>query len=1739
MNQTEDKDFVFCTECLKKGKTGSQCERAQREELQEDVIKRGWICDNCADKKIRLQVLHFIANRIQATQTVPRDKYKFIFRELLQNADDVKANILVLRFEEDALYVANDGRAFTVRSCGNMKSDFDRLSQILGRHQEEDKEVVGHFGSGFQTVYAITNYPEVYSSGRHGRMNPCDEKWTWGIKSPHPHFNKSPYWRRKDNKGVLFRLPWRDDAAATEEVEGEKVWEDKNKWPRWDKQERRRMFDDLKSYILQAILCCQHLKAVRLVWQEKGRCEAFQVLRDFCLRNEDTETLGMSCVKGSVQQGSIEFEEAKDKYRWEDSFQFEDGYHWASDSQSFHYLIGQNNASEDGKRLFLGKRNSLAAVTTDRGVLERELERGDLSVVLPLFDVCSVFEQDGLAYLYSVIPLPGLGKNRFIFSGHFWPTEDRKDVDVEGGSGVYGEWYRSLMLNVVELYEWLFDQFLRELEGIAMPEETRQRIILNSLPATQLSEWMRPGKEDQQEWLSKSRERFDRLLSSLIRKPILFSNGKWIEPARAYWAQDDEEKIVFEIMGAITFTDDFIGHPHFKTFSEILRGRRIDEAKFNTLWSEFVAANHDGSDHLVYCQHLKNGKVLDKRAVDSLIGFCITGKHALVGTLSKVVVPGRDRVLRRLEEYPVLPAQLEFLYDLLPGSNTIHDDFISKELVLVHKEKFRAFEGNQVIFLIDDMVRKDPARFENVSEEDHLGLSKTLRILAEGGWAPIDGLKNCRFIPYKEGSKVSLGTLNVRRAARGGTEWVSSRSTKEHVERYYQRDSIFGVQTLKVSGLTPEVEAKIKFLCLLGCDDEAVEKVEGALNLVKLMAQEDKPLNFVLHFLSPLHDSLFVDFVLESFLGIARERLANQKKRFQEALKVYFKGEHTGEENLTRKDMAKVPCLYDEQENWSNAGDFAQDLEPGMKMLGYKSLHKDLRQWPRDTLYALGVDPSPSCSKIVDTITELAMKKEKHREDLGYIISWLLTSEAPIEAEFENVKDLSWVPTVDCGFKRPQDVLIPSPRNKKILGDDFGGFLDCSNFENKMIDRIEIWQNQKTKERAQLLGLKVEPKLSDMLSVVEAKHKAGTEPPVELFDALSKEVNLDEKRAQDLIWRRNLGYYLNGKWMDSNQIRIMDADNIPKEIRDTLVILPTRHPHAHYLMDDDASDELLPEDILRPLLEKRLSPSTVVWDELRNIANAHPSYFEEEHEKLYGGAPIYPVAEYQVCPKDIICIENDMDDAFLKEGVIGKRYVLGRQLTQSHGEVLKKLGARRGSDLTVNDIIELIRSEKGDKAALNEGDVSSILRLIRRIIALGSEVFPDEALWPAEKSGQIVCMKPVFCYVKDSLLSRYFEKDLSFICLKIDGRVDSSLKDYAITSGSKVLSEYLKREGKIKIENLQEDSQGAIYFKELANALGQHFTSLPNSGCFEWLENVEARRCDNILVQYSIGELKTMVTKAALVERDGSRWVISRVYPSSQTKRSDQLTEDITSICIEQGFPESELGELQFITYRLLTCKPEEWSYYVEEYRQGSPIPHETLPDEPVDVDTIPIQDAFQTLKEVYDLNREEMDELGYADTKNTLQSWYQCCQICGSRTPADEYGYTTNETLKRVVCRRGGRYQGETMGFSADNSVLLCPTHQVLWVRKLVKFSDLENPPEEVIGKLQKFIEDFEKRASGNPQEPVTWECEVFEGKSKRGAGAVKGSWEKREIEFRAEHLLGFLKTIRKYLENKKDLKF
>jgi hypothetical protein len=1717
LSNEDDSTYLSCTKC------GANKLKSEIEESQWN----NWICQNCSDKVIGLKLIDFIKTRIQVTE--PEDnRSRFIFRELIQNADDKQAEILVLRFEDDALYVANDGKAFTTNSNG----DFDKISRILGRHQAEDKEATGHFGSGFQTVYAITNSPEVHSSGHSRRMNPYTNEWDQNFVGLFFE-RKSPYVTQPDKKGVLFRLPWRDDKAAQEIIRGEKVWEDGTYWPRWQKKERKELFEDLKSYILHAIICCRFLKTIRLIWHEQNSdfqnpYLGFQVIRNFQLKGNETERNTKYCI-GTIYQGEITPNEWTGENSWNESFQLEK-WKWNEPIQVFRYLIGENTVSENGDQVFLVKKpDHIIAVTPTYYPSDKVLKRGDIFVLFPLFEQNLESSSDKGAFLYSVIPLPTRGKNKFIFSGHFQPSEDRKDVDVDGQNGVFGIWYQHVMISILRLYADLFTILLEQIQSRKIELENNQQIIFNALPGDSLSEWMRPGKENRNEWTLKSKALFNELLASLIEKPILYSNGKWIKPSEAYWANDDLEKKVFEIMGHDVYTKQFTEHPNFKNIlSERLEKQKIDNAKFNFIWGQFFEHNKNQRGNLWYGQTLPNKKLLDRETIEVLIRFCLYEQKP-IEIQNKMIVPGRDGVLRRIRDYPLLKPNYQFLFEILPDSDSIHDDFIAPQLIEKHKELLVDYRNeDQVIYLLDDLFRTQQPGIQNLTATHHQILSKFLRTLVDSPeWGPKESLKDRRFIPYKQGDNVNVGTLNVEKTI-SGTHWISG----EKIERNYERESIYGMQLNPVPGLTDEVESKIKFLWLVDCGKEEIARIENKLGFIKLMAVKDNPSNFVRHFLSAQHGSLFEDLILKNFTGLTEpDQLNQQKRQFLKALRIYYKSEKEGERYLTREDMSKVPCFYDETGEWHPAGKFVLHIKPELGIFGIKSLHSDFNDWPEKTLLAIGVEESLKCSKIIETIKTFAEEKDNHRKELQAILSWLITSNVAIGKEFRDDVELSersWVPTTDGAFKNPKVVLIPTSENKLILGEDFEDFLDLT-LSNIIIEDKDFAQ-ETSKKQIDSIGIRSKPSLEILLLVLKKKREQNKPPPKNLFEALDKEIRADTEKSKRIMMDDRYGYFYDNKWTDSWNIKIMDPTSIPKELQGMLKIMPARSPHEEYLLADGAKTQLCPNDILKPMASKKILISLELWDQLRELE----SQIDVDDAENFGKLNIYPINDKLFAPSKIIYEEKS---GFIGEGPIGNWYILGPDLASRHKSILGRLGAKNAKALTFSDIFELLKSQKEMKAQLDLSTVSKILRLIKLLSESNFGTFPSQPLWPAECDGEFAWKKPQECYFRDALsIPEEFKHKLNFIALKIDQKVEGQLRNYALKSGTKSFKESLTKLGKIEYSDYIEDENSPRFYNVLAKALNQYFNSAKYADKFAWLNNAKTRISDTIKVSYVIENIKANMNKAALVEFRNSYWVVSIANREPKGFVLEQLSEEIADTCLIQGFPESSLDELRNILYKLLTNEINEWKYSVPDFEPTieeeiivNPVVNSTNRKRTITDPEINQPEDIVELTEVFRENNFETNVAGYISTRDQLSSWYNYCQICGRQTPGDETGDKTYETLKRIFTRTGGRYTGENQDYDVNNSLLLCPTHQVLWIRKLVRFSELEKPTPDLKEKILQKI----KEENGD-QESIPFRCEVFEGERDPKTGKVHREWVRKEITFKPEHYRGFLKTLIDYLEKK-----
>ena len=132
--------------------------------------------------------------------------YDVMALELIQNADDAKAEEIVFDITDIGLLVRNSGQ-FTYcgdldKSCaylaeGNYKCDYHRITDVGSGGKLSRGENIGRFGIGFVSTYQVTDHPEIRSSGIKLALYP--ERGQWFIDAfEEPH-------------GTSFFLPWAND----------------------------------------------------------------------------------------------------------------------------------------------------------------------------------------------------------------------------------------------------------------------------------------------------------------------------------------------------------------------------------------------------------------------------------------------------------------------------------------------------------------------------------------------------------------------------------------------------------------------------------------------------------------------------------------------------------------------------------------------------------------------------------------------------------------------------------------------------------------------------------------------------------------------------------------------------------------------------------------------------------------------------------------------------------------------------------------------------------------------------------------------------------------------------------------------------------------------------------------------------------------------------------------------------------------------------------------------------------------------------------------------------------------------------------------------------------------------------------------------------------------------------------------------------------------------------------------
>lgn len=295
-------------------------------------VSDDWLCNECREKETEYKnpILNWLNQELRDRYGIEKQIYDsnpsdaidddsilppglFVFRELVQNADDADAEMMTLEFREDEMRFYNDGERFS-------QDDFSGLGEILSRRKELDPDTTGTFGSGFQTVYYFTEKVKVHSNRNSMEYNPIEENEDERVKSISDEDYIIPPWEhiRTDKKtGSVFCFPWRTEENKSGRFEGEY-------FNTWSRDKKIYVFEEFRDYAHYALLCCNNLKVVRLIWRIDDETKSYQIRRDFTLDYVDNDENIVKVKEGRGRRENTfddwisEYGEPKDEWEYDD-----------------------------------------------------------------------------------------------------------------------------------------------------------------------------------------------------------------------------------------------------------------------------------------------------------------------------------------------------------------------------------------------------------------------------------------------------------------------------------------------------------------------------------------------------------------------------------------------------------------------------------------------------------------------------------------------------------------------------------------------------------------------------------------------------------------------------------------------------------------------------------------------------------------------------------------------------------------------------------------------------------------------------------------------------------------------------------------------------------------------------------------------------------------------------------------------------------------------------------------------------------------------------------------------------------------------------------------------------------------------------------------------------------------------------------------------------------------------------
>ena len=895
-------------------------------------------------------------------------------KEMIQNADDRKAEELFLVFTEESLWITNDGETFNYNESqddeGNrISGDLANLLGVAQSLAEAEEDRVGRHGTGFELIYCIANRFEIHWWDRiHGdrvsmRSNPefleSGASETWDYPWEHSDFDayECPFdikERDEARRGVLFKADWRTNKQAEKEY-GEHGPIFKNAaFPQWDKSSRRSFFESCKAYAPFMIQFCKSITNISIIWLEKGSSEFFRSSREYAYPTSkytgnapgefDCEIVEIGFESGSCDNKSVSrgFSGVEKEIRnlWgktrNSDYQIRLLHGWAS----VHGRTGNNEISEMDPNIVLTSwkypmysqfhthnqfdcphcpmRNQDGWIPDRTSVVHIHFPLDSIS------DELGRLEKSGQTLLHSILPLGVVSPNLFMVSADLYVNEGRAQLEFQDDKGV---WNSCSALTAFWLHSQMVEWICEDERGKA------EEAILQALPAD-------PGN-----WfgsLNLSSYGFpdgDDLLGEGMRSELYFNFGQksWILdtnnrlvappnvviPTNENEEYDDEIKAVLEALGLSVMRRET--HNHILStgsyvldnLRNLLRKSRIYDPGLSHDMSEGILAKVESSN-------------LNDLSIDSKLALARMVNH-LDSDFTGAVYPDANGKLRNRAEFSTIPNGLSVLQELQGERPSLHPGI---------EDIFEPGETSvqDALRIIQSMQESVPEKFENLGDDDEFVdviMRMADQILSDPGITDLDRIMY-DFIPCKIGDRVFVRAyqhlVKCPYCGCNNPPILDDKIKCVECERILLGED--SDQRIPLPTGRPEDWSRMHIMSPEEQDIPAVvaERIVTACSSVHFsdrLATDDSKVGLMRYLgkkskstKSPKQYSLFQEEALNDWLGVEEDSESvsvDCRMVFLDELKEYAKtGGHTNLRGLFNDS----PIFYDSDRNWAPASEF-------------------------------------------------------------------------------------------------------------------------------------------------------------------------------------------------------------------------------------------------------------------------------------------------------------------------------------------------------------------------------------------------------------------------------------------------------------------------------------------------------------------------------------------------------------------------------------------------------------------------------------------------------------------------------------------------------------------------------------------------------------------------------------------------------------------------------------------------